>query len=73
MVYFYSDDHGQGHEGDVWAYDGKPWQNGNNESHNRKFHDECLSMEWFRNRIDAKNRATPKRPFAYDGTLSIEP
>jgi putative transposase len=33
---------------------GKPWQNGNNESFNGKFRDECLSMEWFRNRIDAK-------------------
>jgi putative transposase len=25
---------------------GKPWQNGNNESFNGKFRDECLSMEW---------------------------
>ena len=33
---------------------GKPWQNGSNESINDKFRDECLSMEWFRNRIDAK-------------------
>jgi putative transposase len=33
---------------------GKPWQNGNNESFNGKFRDECISMEWFRNRIDAK-------------------
>jgi putative transposase len=33
---------------------GKPWQNGSNESFNGKFRDECLSMEWFRNRIDAK-------------------
>ena len=33
---------------------GKPWQNGNNESFNGKFRDECLSLEWFRNRIDAK-------------------
>jgi putative transposase len=33
---------------------GKPWQNGLNESFNGKFRDECLSMEWFRNRIDAK-------------------
>jgi putative transposase len=33
---------------------GKPWRNGNNESFNGKFRDECLSMEWFRNRIDAK-------------------
>ena len=33
---------------------GKPWQNGTNESFNGKFRDECLSMEWCRNRIDAK-------------------
>ena len=33
---------------------GKPWQNGSNESFNGKFRDECLSMQWFRNRIDAK-------------------
>jgi putative transposase len=33
---------------------GKPWQNGSNESFNGKFRDECLAMEWFRNRIDAK-------------------
>ena len=33
---------------------GKPWQNGINESFNGKFRDECLSMEWFRNRLEAK-------------------
>ena len=33
---------------------GKPWQNGTNESLNGKFRDECLSMQWFKNRIDAK-------------------
>jgi putative transposase len=33
---------------------GKPWQNDANESFNGKFRDECLSMEWFRNRMDAK-------------------
>lgn len=33
---------------------GKPWQNGKNESFNGKFRDECLAMEWFRNRIEAK-------------------
>ena len=33
---------------------GKPWQNGFNESFNGKFRDECLSMEWFRNRAEAK-------------------
>lgn len=33
---------------------GKPWQNGTNESSNGKFRDECLAMEWFRNRNEAK-------------------
>ena len=33
---------------------GKPWQNGMNESFNGKFRDECLAMQWFKNRIDAK-------------------
>lgn len=33
---------------------GKPWQNGTNESFNGKFRDECLAMEWFRNRNEAK-------------------
>ena len=33
---------------------GKPWQNGTNESFNGKFRDECLSMEWFRSRREAK-------------------
>ena len=33
---------------------GKPWQNGTDESFNGKFRDECLTLEWFRNRVDAK-------------------
>ena len=33
---------------------GKPWQNGSNESFNGKFRDECLNVQWFKNRIDAK-------------------
>jgi putative transposase len=33
---------------------GKPWQNGTDESFNGKFRNECLTLEWFRNRIDAK-------------------
>jgi putative transposase len=33
---------------------GKPWQNGSNESFNGKFRDECLGMQWFKHRIDAK-------------------
>ena len=31
-----------------------PGRTATNESFNGKFRDECLSMEWFRNRIDAK-------------------
>jgi putative transposase len=33
---------------------GKPWQNGSNESFNGKFRDECLGLQWFRNRTEAK-------------------
>jgi putative transposase len=33
---------------------GKPWQNGTNESFNGRFRDECLSVERFRSRIEAK-------------------
>ncbi len=33
---------------------GKPWQNGADESFNGKFRDECLSLEWFRRRTEAK-------------------
>jgi putative transposase len=33
---------------------GKPWQNGTSESFNGKFRDECLSLEWFRSRAEAR-------------------
>lgn len=33
---------------------GTPWQNGADESFNGKFRDECLSLEWFRARTEAK-------------------
>ena len=33
---------------------GKPWQNADNESFNGKFRDECLSLEWFRSRREAR-------------------
>jgi len=33
---------------------GKPWQKGVTESFNGKFRDECLSLEWFRSRAEAK-------------------
>ena len=32
---------------------GKPWQNGMDESFNGRFRDECLAMQWFRNRVEA--------------------
>ena len=33
---------------------GKPWQNAADESFNGKFRDEHLSVQWFRNRVDAR-------------------
>ena len=33
---------------------GKPWQNATDESFNGKFRDEHLSLQWFRNRVEAK-------------------
>ena len=33
---------------------GKPWQNADYESFNGKFRDECLSLEWFRSRAEAR-------------------
>jgi putative transposase len=33
---------------------GKPWQNGTDESFNGKLRDECLSLEWFRSRPEAR-------------------
>ena len=45
--------HGEGIE-TAFIEPGKPWQNGTAESLTGKFRDECLSMEWFRNRFEAK-------------------
>jgi transposase InsO family protein len=33
---------------------GKPWENGTGESFNGRFREECLNLEWFRNRTEAK-------------------
>lgn len=33
---------------------GKPWQNGTNESFNGRLRDECLNLEWFRSRREAR-------------------
>jgi putative transposase len=38
----------------VYIEPGKPWQNGAIESFIGKFRDECLNMEWFRNRQEAR-------------------
>ena len=32
---------------------GKPWQNGTDESFNGRLREECLDLEWFRNREEA--------------------
>ncbi len=33
---------------------GKPWQNGATASFNGRCRDECLSLEWFRTRMEAR-------------------
>ncbi len=33
---------------------GKPWQNGTDESFNGRLRDECLRLEWFRSRLEAR-------------------
>ena len=33
---------------------GKPWQSSSSESFNGKCRDECLGIQWFKNRMDAK-------------------
>lgn len=33
---------------------GKPWQNGTDESFNGRLREECLDLEWFRNREEAR-------------------
>jgi len=38
----------------VYIDAGKPWQNGTNESFNGKLRDECLNLEWFRHRPEAR-------------------
>jgi putative transposase len=40
--------------GTVFNDPGKPWQNGADESFNGKLRDECLSLEWFRSRAEAR-------------------
>ena len=40
---------------------GKPWQNATDESFNGKFRDECLSLQWFRNRVDTRPSVATSR------------
>ena len=40
---------------------GKPWQHATDDSFNGKFRDEFLSLQWFRNRMDAKVGIEPWR------------
>jgi putative transposase len=40
---------------------GKSWQNGADESFNGRLRDECLNMEWFRNRTEARVIIEPWR------------
>ena len=58
---------------------GKPWQNATDESFNGKLRDEYLSLQWFRNRVDAKvgdramatalqRRATALEPWLSDAS-----
>ena len=61
---------------------GKPWQNGTNESFNGKFRDECLSAEWFRNRLEARviiedwrnhyNRVRPHSSLGYKTPIEFK-
>ncbi len=60
---------------------GKPWQNGTDESFNGKFRDECLSMEWFRSRTEARvlieiwrrhyNQVRPHSSLAYQTPIEF--
>ena len=52
---------------------GKPWQNGVTESFNGKFRDECLSLEWFRSRAEAKVIIEAWRRHLQRGASAFEP
>lgn len=52
---------------------GKPWQNGATESFNGKFRDECLSLEWFRSRAEAKVVIESWRRHYKRGAPAFEP
>jgi putative transposase len=51
---------------------GKPWQNGVAESFIGKFRDECLSLEWFRSRAEAKVIIEAwRRHYSNDGSENL--
>ena len=52
---------------------GKPWQNGTDESFNGKFRDEYLSLQWFRNRADAKVGIEAVAAALQRGAAALEP
>lgn len=61
---------------------GKPWQNATDESFNGKFRDEYLTLNWFRNRVDARvgieqwrrhyNEVRPHSSLAYRTPLEFK-
>jgi hypothetical protein len=51
---------------------GKPWQNGADESFNGKFRDQHLSLQWFRNRTDAKGQHRALAATLQRGTAAFE-
>ena len=57
---------------------GKPWQNATDESFNGKLRDEFLSLQWFRNRMDAPRegrddeRTAPRAVLAACGWTDTE-
>jgi putative transposase len=50
---------------------GKPWQNGTTESFNGKLRDECLSLEWFRHRTEARIVIEDWRPMQGFGSAGV--
>jgi len=56
-----------------FIYPGKPWQNGLDESFNGKLRDECLNMEWFRSRTEARIITEALRNHYNDERPYVEP
>ena len=47
----------------------KPWQNATDESFNGKFRDEYLTLNWFRNRIEAKVGIEQRRSAPFESRV----